>query len=476
MEAVRPVKEFRKQLEERVLAPLTRTGKGYYLLVGFLLLVVGWGLYAYFTQLREGLIVTGMRDRINWGLYISLFVFFIGISHAGTLISAILRVTKAGWRTPITRMAEFITVVALMTGALFPIIDLGRPDRVLNLFLFGRWQSPVVWDILSITTYLTGSFIYLYLPLVPDLALCRDRLAGLASPWKRLFFGVASLGWRDEAGQKRLLGIAIGMMMVLIIPVAVSVHTVVSWIFAMTLREPWDNPMFGAYFVAGAIFSGIATIIVLMAILRKAYHLEAYIKPQHFVNLGYMMAAFVLIMMYFNLSEYVTTGYKLAGEEAFHFRQLFSGELAPYYWFYAIGGMVVPGLIILFPATRTLAGVVTAAVLVNLGMFVERYFIVVGGLRVPLMPYTPATYFPTWVEWSIMAGAVAWFGLIIAIFSKLFPVIAVWEVAEHHEAEATRVPQPQAEAQSRRYPYAVGGGSGLDPDAGAPTPGGGKAP
>ncbi|MBI2878742.1 MAG: polysulfide reductase NrfD, partial [Candidatus Rokubacteria bacterium] len=296
MGEIGPVEAFRRRLEERALAPLTRTGRGYYLLVGGLLLVVAWGLYAYTSQLREGLVVTGMRDRIMWGLYITLFVLFIGISHAGTLISAILRVTNAGWRAPITRMAEFITVVALMVGALMPLVDLGRPDRILNLLLYGRWQSPVVWDLLSITTYLTGSVIYLYLPLIPDLALCRDRLLPGAPRWRQRFFRVASLGWRGTPRQRRLLGSAIGMMMVLIIPVAVSVHTVVSWIFAMTLREPWDNPMFGAYFVAGAIFSGIAGIILLMALLRKIYRFEEYITARHFVNLGYMLGAFVLIM------------------------------------------------------------------------------------------------------------------------------------------------------------------------------------
>ena len=281
-----PIEGFRKRLEERALTPLTRTSRGYYLLVGGLLLVIAWAGYAYYTQLREGLIVTGMRDRILWALYITLFVFFIGISHAGTLISAILRITKAGWRTPITRMAEFITVVALMTGALFPLIDLGRVDRAPLLITLGRWQSPILWDVLSITTYLTGSFIYLYLPLIPDLALCRDRLSQVVAPWKRRFFEIASVAWRGDADQKRLLGTAISIMMIVIVPVAVSVHTVVSWIFAMTLREPWNNPMFGAYFVAGAIFSGIAGIIILMAVLRKVYHLEEYITSRHFVNLG----------------------------------------------------------------------------------------------------------------------------------------------------------------------------------------------
>jgi Ni/Fe-hydrogenase subunit HybB-like protein len=446
MESMRPTEEFRQRLEQRVLAPLTHTGKGFWLLVGGLSIVVAWGLYAYFFQLRDGLIVTGLGDRPVWGLYITLFVFFIGVSHAGTLISAILRVTKAGWRTPITRMAEFITVVALMIGAVFPLLDIGRPDRVFNLIQSGRWQSPIIWDILAITTYLTGSLIYLYLPMIPDLAVCRDRLRNRISSSKHRLYRIGSLGWQGSWLQRKHLESGIGLMMIIIIPVAVSVHTVVSWMFAMTLREPWNTAMFGIYFVAGAIFSGIAAIVVLMAILRKVYGLEEYITPRHFINLGYMLAAFVLIMLYFNVSEYLTYGYNMAGEKPFHFEQIFSGALAPYYWTYLLAGILLPGLLILLPFTRNIAGIVVASVLVNIGMWLERYFIVVGGLRIPLMPYEPVNYVPTWVEWSIMAGAFAAFALIIVIFAKLFPVIAIWEVAEHHEEEAAQAPQPAAPA------------------------------
>ncbi|MDP6715127.1 MAG: polysulfide reductase NrfD [SAR202 cluster bacterium] len=440
MEALRPVDQFREQLEERVLSPLTRTGRGYYLLVGALLLIMAWGLFAYIYQWREGLYVTAMRDHSLWGLYISLFVFFIGISHAGTLISAILRVSKAGWRVPTTRMAEFITVVALMIGAFFPLIDLGRPDRVHHLILFGRWQSPLIWDVIAISTYLTGSFIYLYLPLIPDLAIARDRISHRVSPVMRWFFKTFSLGWRDSPTQKRRLTIALGMMMVMIIPVAVSVHTVVSWIFSMTMREPWDNPMFGAFFVAGAIYSGIGTIIIVMAIIRKAYHLEDYITSKQFINLGYMLGGFALIMMYFNVLEFVTIGYKLAGENEHHFQVLFTGDLAPYFWFYSIGGMIIPGLIVLFPWTRTILGIVIASILVDIGMWAERYFIVVGGSTLPTMPYEAAWYFPTWVEWSIMLAAFAAFTLIITIFIKVVPVISIWEVVEHHEEQIAGVP------------------------------------
>ena len=430
--------DWRERLEKTVLAPVTGTSRAYYVWVAFLLLVIAWGVYAYSVQLRDGLIVTGMRDRISWGLYITTFVFFIGISHAGTLISAILRVSQARWRTPITRMAEFITAVSLICGALFVIIDLGRPDRALNVVIYGRWQSPIIWDVVAITTYLTASIAYLFLPMIPDLALFRDRLPGRVAAWKLWLYDALSVRWQGSSSQWRSMGTAITTAMILIIPIAVSVHTVVSWIFAMTLREPWNSTIFGAFFVAGAIFSGIATLIIVMAILRKVYHLEEYITQKHFVYLGYLLAAFALIMMYGNVSEYVTTGYKMEEGTEFQFRQLFLGQFAGFYWFYFIGGLVAPGLLILLPWTRNIAGIVVASVLVDVAMWIERYFIVVTGFRVPLMPYEPSAYAPSWVELSVMAAGFALFALLITLFVKVFPIIAVWEVAEDLElAEVT---------------------------------------
>ncbi len=197
---------WRARLEQRVLAPFRGTGWRYYAWIASLLAVLGWALYAYSRQLEYGLIVTNMRDRISWGLYIASFVFFIGISHAGTLLSAILpRDTCALADAHRTRMAEFITGVALMVAALFPAIDMGRPDRIANMVLFGRWQSPLIWDILAILTYLTGSLIYLYVPLIPDLALCRDRLGPQARAWQRWFFNTTAIGWKGTQGQRQAL-------------------------------------------------------------------------------------------------------------------------------------------------------------------------------------------------------------------------------------------------------------------------------
>ena len=430
---------WRSRLEQRVLAPLAGTSWRYRAWVGFLMAIVAWALYAYSVQLRNGLYVTGMRDRISWALYIASFVFFIGISHAGTLLSAILRVTKARWQMSVTRMAEFITVVALMVGGLFPLIDMGRVDRVLNMVWYGRWQSPLMWDIMAITTYLAGSTLYLFLPLVPDFALCRDRLTPSAPRWRRWFFTVAAVGWHGSPRQRHALERAMTIMMIIIIPVAVSVHTVVSWIFAMTLRAPFNSTVFGAYFVAGAIYSGVAAIILLMAVMRRLLHLEEYITLRQFLSLGYLMAAMSLIMIYFNLSEYIMHGYKMEAGVPFWFHELMIGQFAPLFWFYIGGGLILPGLLILIPRTRTIKGVVVGAALVVTAMWIERYLIVVGGFRVPLMPYQPAHYAPTWVEWSILAGAFALFILIISVFAKLFPLVSVWEVVEHRGPESALI-------------------------------------
>ncbi|MDH3498533.1 MAG: polysulfide reductase NrfD [Acidimicrobiia bacterium] len=426
--------DWQAGLEDTTLGPTRRTSARYYTLVGFLIAVLAWGIYAYYLQVRDGLVVTGMSDRISWGLYITMFVFFIGISHAGTLISAILRVSNATWRTPITRMAEFITVVALSTGALFVIVDLGRPDRLIHVLIYGRWQSPIVWDVTAVATYLAASLIYLYLPMIPDLALFRDRMSSSTSALKRGLYRALSLDWADTQQQKAALHRAIGVMMILIIPIAVSVHTVVSWIFAMTLREAWNSTIFGFFFVAGAIYSGIATLIIVMAILRKAYHLEEYITRKHFQYLGYLLAAMAAVMIYANISEYVTTGFKLEEGGEFLFRQLFVAEFAPYFWFYLIAGLLLPPMFMLIKPLRTVGAIVVAAIFVDLGMWVERYFIVVTGLRAPLLSYEPASYAPTWIEWSITAGGFALFALLITVFVKFFPIMAVWEMTEERKS------------------------------------------
>ena len=296
-------REFLDQ-DASLISPITQTTWKFYLTSVILLTIAGWGFYAWFTQLRYGLGVTGLNRPVYWGFYITNFVFFIGISHAGTLISAILRLCQAEWRRAITRSAEVITVMVLFFGVGNIIVDMGRPDRLLNILFHGRLESPLLWDVISVSIYLTGSTIYLYLPLIPDIALLRDKVKRFH--W---FYRILALGWSGTEKQWHRLEKAISIMAVAVIPIAVSVHTVVSWVFAMTIQPMWHSTIFGPYFVAGAIFSGIAALIIAMAVIRRVYHLEGYLKPVHFNNLGILLLVMTLLWFYFTFAEFLTTYY-----------------------------------------------------------------------------------------------------------------------------------------------------------------------
>lgn len=441
------IETYHNRLERVALGSVTRTSPAYYTLLLFLLGVIGWGLYAYYVQLRYGLITLGTRDTVVWGMYIVNFIFFIGISYAGTLVSAILRLTHAGWRAPITRIAEIIAVVGLMIGAILPVIDLGRPDRVWHLLVYGRFQSPLLWDIVAITTYLVGGLIYLYLPLIPDFALMRDRLTEDASGLKRRLYSLLAVGWKDLPEQRQWLEKGMGLMAVLIIPLAVSVHTVVGFIFSMTLRPGWNSTIYGIYFVIGAIFSGTAILIITMAILRRIYHLEEYITEKHFRYVSYLFLTLLLFYAYLTFSEFLTAGYKLEGEEKSLLALLLLGKDAIWFWTFVIGGLLIPGLLLVFPKGHTMAKVIVASILVGVSMWIKRFIIVVPTLQVPLMPFEFGNYTPTWVEISVTAALVAAFVFLFALAIKAFPILSVWEV--QHEAQKD-APHPKEDIRRLR--------------------------
>ncbi|MBZ5700622.1 MAG: polysulfide reductase NrfD [Acidobacteriia bacterium] len=441
--------------EEHLLSTLTETSGRFYRWIALLLAIVLWGLYAYVHQLRHGLVVTGMRDEVSWGLYITNFVFFIGISHAGTLISAILRVTHTEWRRPITRLAEAITVFALCIGGPMVIIDLGRPERMLNLFRYGRIQSPILWDVLSVSTYLTGCILYLYIPMIPDFAMLAERSS--LGAWRRRLYKKLSLGWTGSPQQWTLLERSISVMAVVIIPLAISVHTVVSWIFAMTLRPGWNSSIFGPYFVVGAIYSGAAAVIFSMYVLRRVLRLQDYLQPVHFRNLGLLLLSFALLYLYFNINEYLTMGYKFEGIEKEYLTRLFFGDYAPMFWTVQAVGVFIPALLLMAVLglgrhqSFTIPGVALASFLAIVGAWAKRYLIVVPTLSSPFLPgqripWEWTHYRPTWVEWSVTAAAVAVFLLIYALFSKLFPMVSIWETRDPDavpvEAEAA-APAPR---------------------------------
>ncbi len=433
--------DLKKEIEtvrEDCLKPTRRWGRNTQIWIGCLLIVISWGLYCYIHQLRAGLGVTAMRNYVSWGLYISTFVFFIGISHSGTLVSAILRITKQEWRRPITRSAELLTFVSLLFGGIMPIIDLGRPDRIANLVIFGRVQSPLMWDIISICTYFVGSSVFLFLPMIPDMALCRDKLTVCNTRFKKFrkwLYTFMAIGWTGTKSQWHRLEKSMTIMTIIIIPVAVSVHTVVSYIFAMTLRPGWNSTVFGPYFVAGALYSGSAGVILGMAAFRKLYNLEKYITPRHFDLMGRLVLALTLIYAYLNLNEYWIPAYKMATAEGHLLRDLFSGSYSTVFWTLQFGTVLLPIVILAIPKGRKPLMLSITCIIIVAGAWVKRYIIVVPTLLHPFMPIQEVPndwshYFPNYVEFSITAACLAGIFLVITLFSKLFPMMAVWEVEE----------------------------------------------
>lgn len=411
-----------------LLAPIERSGRGFYWAVAILSLIVVWGVLVYSVQLYEGLGVTGLQQPIIWGFYVTNFVFFIGISHAGTLISAILRLSRAEWRRPITRMAEVITVMVLFIGAGQILVDLGRPDRIMNIIRYGRYQSPLLWDAASISAYLMASIVYLYLPMIPDIAIIRDRLEK-----RKLFYSVLALGWTGTERQQRVLNRAIAIMAVLVIPIAISVHSVVSFVFSMTLQPMWHSTIFGPYFVVGAIFSGIAALIVAMIVFRKAYGLQGYLKPIHFRYLGQLLLVMLLLWFYFTFAEYLTGYYGGQPEEMKVFWAKFSGPFWPFFWGMVLTNFVIPLLCLVRLGRHTIGKVLTASISVLVGMWLERFIIIVPTLSNPRLPFPGGVYWPTWVEWGETAASFALFSLFYLLFTKLFPIISIWEIREGRE-------------------------------------------
>src|SRR5438445_10938192 len=299
-----------QKINDDLLRPLRRTSVWFFLLIAFLGSIILTGFGAWIYQMWNGLAVAGIRWPIFWAFYITNFVFWIGISHAGTLISAILRLVNATWRRPVTRCAEVITVFALMIGAMFPIIHLGRPWLFFWLipypserFIWPNFRSPLVWDFFAINTYLTGSILFLVLPMIPDFALVRDKTTG----WRKTIYSALALRWQGTPKQWHRLESAMQIMAIAIIPVAFPVHTIVSFDFSMAPVPMWHSTMFGPYFVAGAIFSGIAALILAMALIRRFLHLEEYLHPVHLLNLGKLLLMMSLLWTYFMFLERLTT-------------------------------------------------------------------------------------------------------------------------------------------------------------------------
>ena len=422
-----------EEINQKMLIPMQRTTPFFWAWIVFLSAVFLWGLFAWAYQIRWGFGVAGINRPVYWGLYISTFVFWVGISHAGTMISAVLRIFKADWRRPITRGAEAMTAFALMMAGLFPMIHVGRIWKVYWMFpypnnrhLWPNFQSPLMWDMIAITTYLVGSSLYLYLALLPDLGMARDHSTG----WRYKFYRIAALGWRGTEPGWHKLEKALGIFAIVIIPVFLSVHSIVSWDFAVTMQPRWHSTILPIFFIIGAVFSGLSALASILVVVRWGMKLDFFLRKEHLNAIGKLVMVAGIAWVYVWFAGLIVEWYGNVPVIRELLHDEFNGEMAPYFYTMMVCN-IIPIILLMFERVRTnplLLFLLT--MMVNVGMFIERFLIVVGNLLRNYTPFNWGEYRPTWVSISIVAMTFAGFVLFYLIFTRMVPYVPVWEVKQ----------------------------------------------
>ena len=426
-----------RQVNQELLGSVLSTPVWWLLLVVLLAIVVAGGGSAIGLMLNKGLGVTGLSRGVFWGFMITNFVFWVGISHAGVMISAILRLSQAEWRRPMTRAAETMTVFSLMTAALMPLFHEGRPWRVIYWIAPYDWargiwpdiRSPLVWDPAAIGTYLTGSILFVYTALIPDLANIRDRTTG----WRHVVYGALALGWHGNPRQWKLQALAGILLSALILPVFVSVHSIVSWDFGMTLVPSWHVTIFAPYFVIGAVLSGVAAVITLMILMRYLFKWQNYIWEEHIDAVTRLLIVVAFGWHFLFWLEVVFALWTREGQELVVWQLRFFTP--PWSWlflaFYAFSFAIPVPLWFFRRIRRNMAVMLVLSLMINVGMWIERLIIIVPGLmhKQPLT-FDYASYRPSAVEVMIVTATFAMVALLLLLFSKFFPLIPVWEAKE----------------------------------------------
>ena len=419
-----------------------RLNKAFILWMGVLGVSLVICLYAYTIQLRDGLGVAGIRDYISWGMYISNFVFFVATSLIGMLISAVLGLSGVKWASPLARIAEIIALAFAAVAGLVIVSDMGRPDRLLYVIIHGRIQSPIVWDITVVSVYVLISALLLYLPLIPDLKICYDKL-DKAPTIQRKIYKALSLNWNDTPEQQKIIKQTTRALAIFIIPVALAIHTVTSWLFANTSRAGWDSTIFGPYFVTGAFVCGCAAVIIGMYFYRYNYKLKDYITDSHFDNMGKLLVLVSLIYLYFNLNEYMVPGYKMKKFEAIHLNELLSGAHAFLFWSTQLLGLVIPIILLLFKKMRKPFPMLIIGIFVLVGAWFKRYIIVVPTQEHPYLPIQNVPmnfkiYTPTLIEILVTIAPFIMVLMIVTILSKVIPIVSIHETVEEGSVESSR--------------------------------------
>ncbi len=432
--AFHPEVESYEQVNRDAMRLLTRPGKGYLALLGMSVFLVGLMVFAELNNIIYGLGMSGITNPVGWGTYITTFVFWVGIGHAGTLISAILYLFRAPWRQAIYRFAEAMTVFAVLTAALFPLIHIGRPWFFYWLLplpsqrhIWPNFRSPLLWDVFAVTTYLTVSSVFFFIGLIPDIAAARDAST---DPIRKRIYTVLSLGWRGTDREWRHFTRAYLFLAALATPLVLSVHSVVSWDFAVSIVPGWHTTIFAPYFVAGAILSGVAMVVTLMVPVHRVFRLGAYFTPVHYDRLAKLLLLTSLIVGYAYGMEYFMAWY--SGELGE--RDVFWDRLTGDYW-WAGWSMVtfnamVPQLLWIKRIRQNLNAFFIISVIVNIGMWYERFVIIVPSLAHSYEPWKFMNYHMSWAEACILLGSFGWFFMWFLLFLRFLPGLSIAEIKE----------------------------------------------
>jgi Ni/Fe-hydrogenase subunit HybB-like protein len=422
-----------RKIDDTVLDTLTPPQTGYWTLVALLFAGVLLGAGCWIYQIMVGIGAGGQNNPVNWGTYLINFVFWVGIAHSGTLISAILHLFRAGWRNPIARAAETMTVFAVCTAGLFPFIHLGRVWMVYYMIpipnqrtLWPNFQSPLMFDVVAISTYLTVSSLFWYTGMLPDLAIIRDRAHGL----RRKIFTVLSLGWTAEFEVWRHYARGYLFFAALATPLVISVHSVVSWDFALGIVPGWHTTIFAPYFVAGAIHSGLAMVLTLMIPLRAVFKCEEIITMHVLESVAKTIVFTGLIVGFAYGTEVFIAWYSHNPVEMETFRYRAFGDYAVQYWIMVICNSIIP-LLFLFKKVRTnLRILFIISLLVNVGMWMERFVIIIGSVAHDYLPHAWGLYGPSMIEYGILFGSFCLFFFLFVLFVKHLPSISMTEIKE----------------------------------------------
>ena len=395
-------------------------------LVGVLHVAIAWLLY-------NGVGVWGINNPIGWGFAIINFVWWIGIGHAGTLISAILLLFRQRWRTSINRSAEAMTIFAVLCAGMFPILHTGRPWLAVywlfpypnSMDIWPQFRSPLIWDVFAVGTYLTVSLLFWGLGMIPDLATFRDRAKHLVT--KRIF-GMLAMGWRGSAIHWERYEMASLMLAGLSTPLVLSVHSVVSFDFAISIIPGWHTTIFPPYFVAGAIYAGFAMVLTLMIPLRALYGLQDFITERHLDNMGKVMLVAGLIVAYGYFMEQFMAWYSASLYEGFLMQNRMFGPYGVIYWALITCNILVPQILWSRRVRLSTFWLFVVSMFVNVGMWLERFIIVVGSLHRDYMPSSWDMYYPTIWDWALYLGTIGFFVFAFFLFVRGLPLIAIHEI------------------------------------------------